>query len=109
MTPIYLSSVAMIGLVVFAGFSNRRSGWRKQRGTVLRDIYEMSAVWKGLQTNEPGLVELPLGAEAGFTVESAANFSSQLVSLHAALNRQGRIIPETIAPLEPRVESKVLA
>ncbi|MDQ6705033.1 MAG: hypothetical protein M3Z85_03590 [Acidobacteriota bacterium] len=107
MTPIYLSSVAMIGLMVFAGFSNRRSGWRKQRATGLRDVYEMSALWKGLRTIEPR-VELPLPAESALSVESAATFSNQLVSLHEALNRQGRVVPGTISSLDPRLETKAL-
>lgn len=103
MTPIYTCSAGMIGLMVFAAVSNRRSGWRKQRGTALRDVYEMSAVWKGLQNTEKPQAGMPLPAEANLTVESVASFSHQLANLQAALSPQGRIVPEMHARVEVKV------
>lgn len=116
MTPIYLSSVGMIGLMVFAAVANRRSGWRKQRGTDLRDVFEMSALWKGLRAGwRAGLrsddeSEAPLARpeEAHLTIESVANFSGQLVNLQAALNPLGRIVPETVARVAVPIKSKIL-
>ncbi len=105
MTPIYLSSFGMIGLMVFAAVTNRKSGWRKQRGTELRDVYEMTALWKGLRTTGEGGGGMALPREDDLTIESAASFSRQLVNLQAALSQRERVVAETQTP----VESKVLA
>lgn len=112
MTPIYLSSVGMIGLMVFAAVANRRSGWRKQRGTDLRDVFEMSALWKGLRaglrSDDESEAPLARPEEAHLTIESVANFSGQLVNLQAALNPLGRIVPETVARVAVPIKSKIL-
>ncbi len=78
--PLYVASVAMIGLLSLFARRNRVSGWTKPGRSIVPNLVEMQVEWA---VSKPNVEMVELGAPV--SVHEVSDFSIQLSRLQGAL------------------------
>ncbi len=85
LTSVYLCTLALVVLIFFMAFMNRRSGWRKSRTGAVQN----------LSTTEAVSDEVAVPLSRALTMSACVDFTAQLVTLQSALQGRGRVALQT--------------